>query len=404
VERSKKELNMSHSISDQFKLPENISAGRIALIAGGAGLALSALGFFIDVKQFYHSYLAAFVFWTTIGLGGLFFTMLHHLTGATWSVVLRRFAESIMVALPFLVIFFLPIIPGLHDLYHWTHKEAVAADHILQQKTPWLNVPFFLIRVLIYFGIWFLLARTLHGYSLKQDEDTGTDLPDKMRKLSAPGMLLFALTLTYAAFDWLMSLNPHWYSTIFGVYIFTGSLLGGLAFILLSALYLRGKGVLENAITIEHYHDLAKLLFAFTVFWAYISFSQYMLIWYGNIPEETEFFLQRWEGSWKIISLVIVFGHFALPFLILATRAAKRNLNLLRVMGIWFLIIHWVDIYWVVMPNLHEEGFSLSWMDLTTMVGIGGLFVWFFWKQFAQHATVPLKDPKLEKSIQFTNA
>lgn len=395
---------MSRSMSEQFKLPENVSPGRIALIVGGTGLVLSALGLFVDAKQFYYSYLAAFVFWTTIGLGGLFFTMLHHLTGATWSVVLRRFSESIMVALPVLVIFFLPIIPGLHDLYHWTHEEAVAADHILQGKSPWLNVPFFLIRVLVYFGIWFLMARTLRGYSLKQDEGNRTDLPDKMRKFSAPGMLLFALTLTYAAFDWLMSLNPHWYSTIFGVYVFTGSLLSGLAFILLSALYLRGKGVLENAITIEHYHDLGKLLFAFTVFWAYISFSQYMLIWYGNIPEETEFFLQRWEGSWKVISLVIVFGHFALPFLILATRAAKRNLKLMRVMGIWFLVIHWIDIHWVVMPTLHEEGFSPSWMDLTTIVGIGGLFVWFFWKQFAQHATVPFKDPKLEKSIQFTNA
>ncbi|MFQ5631243.1 MAG: hypothetical protein ACE5I1_20925, partial [bacterium] len=315
---------MSSSTTEQFKLPENISIGKIALIAGGAGLALSALGLFIDAKQFYHSYLTAFFFWVTIGLGGLFFTMLHHLTGATWSVVLRRFAESIMVALPVMVILFLPIIPGLHDLYHWTHEEAVATDHILQQKAPYLNIPFFLIRVLVYFGVWFLMARTLRGYSLKQDADTQVDFNDKMRKFSAPGMLLFALTLTYAAFDWLMSLNPHWYSTIFGVYIFTGSLLDVLAFILLSALYLRGKGILQNVITIEHYHDLGKLLFAFKVFWAYISFSQYMLIWYGNIPEETEFFLQRWEGSWKIVSLIIVFCHFALPFLILATRAAKR--------------------------------------------------------------------------------
>jgi hypothetical protein len=381
-----------------------MTPGRIALIVGGVGLAFSAAGFFLDAKQFYHSYLTAFVFWVTVGLGGLFFTMLHHLTGATWSVVLRRFSESLMVGLPLMVILFLPLIAGLHDLYHWTHEEAVAADHILQQKEPWLNVPFFLVRILVYFGVWFLLAGMLQKYSLRQDEGSDPGLTDKMRRLSAPGMILFALTLTYAAFDWLMSLNPHWYSTIFGVYIFSGSLLAGLAFILLSALNLRSKGILRDVITIEHYHDLGKLLFAFTVFWAYIAFSQYMLIWYGNIPEETEFFLDRWTGSWKYVSLVIVFGHFALPFLILATRAAKRNLTLLRVMGFWYLIIHWVDIYWIVMPSLHAEGFSASWMDLTTMAGIGGLFVWYFWKRLASHATVLLNDPNLENSIRFTNA
>ncbi|MCA9740465.1 hypothetical protein KC734_02940 [candidate division KSB1 bacterium] len=394
----------SSSLAEQFKLPESLKPGKIALIFGGAGLLLSAVGFFLDAKQFYHSYLAAFVFWTTIALGGLFFTMLHHLTGATWSVVLRRFSEAIMVILPVLAILFLPIIPGMHDLYHWTHEEAVAADHILQQKEPYLNIPFFLIRAVFYFGVWFLLARTLKKYSTQQDNAPEPSLTDKMRRFSAPGMLLFAVTLTYAAFDWLMSLNPHWYSTIFGVYIFSGSLLSVLAFILLAALYLRGKDVLQSVITLEHYHDLGKLLFGFTVFWAYIAFSQYMLIWYGNIPEETEFFLQRWEGSWKYVSMVIVFFHFALPFLILVTRAAKRNLALMKVMGFWFLIIHYVDIHWIVMPTLHTEGFSLSWIDFTTLIGIGGLFVWYFWKQFAQQATVPINDPKLQSSIQFTNA
>ncbi|MCB9511516.1 MAG: hypothetical protein H6695_15110 [Deferribacteres bacterium] len=394
----------SSSLAEQFKLPESLKPGKIALIVGGAGLLLSAVGFFVDAKQFYHSYLAAFVFWTTIALGGLFFTMLHHLTGATWSVVLRRFSEAIMVILPVLAILFLPIIPGMHDLYHWTHEEAVAADHILQQKEPYLNIPFFLIRAVFYFGVWFLLARTLKKYSTQQDNAPEPSLTDKMRRFSAPGMLLFAVTLTYAAFDWLMSLNPHWYSTIFGVYIFSGSLLSVLAFILLAALYLRGKDVLQSVITLEHYHDLGKLLFGFTVFWAYIAFSQYMLIWYGNIPEETEFFLQRWEGSWKYVSMVIVFFHFALPFLILVTRAAKRNLALMKVMGFWFLIIHYVDIHWIVMPTLHTEGFSLSWIDFTTLIGIGGLFVWYFWKQFAQQATVPINDPKLQSSIQFTNA
>lgn len=394
---------MNRAASDGFKIEVSQTPARLALFIGGGGLALSAAGFFIDAQQFYFSYLTAFAYWVTVGLGGLFFCMLHHLTGATWSVVLRRFAESVMVVLPVLAILFLPLIPGLHDLYHWTHSDAVAQDHLLQKKTPWLNTPFFLIRTVLYFGVWFVLVRMLYKYSSEQDTSGARTLVEKMRRISAPGMLLFALTLTYASFDWLMSLNPHWYSTIFGVYIFSGSLLAVLAFILVAALHLRRKSILHQAITIEHYHDLGKLLFAFTVFWAYIAFSQYMLIWYANIPEETQFYLHRWVGSWKAVSMVIVFGHFALPFLLLMTRSAKRNLPLLHVMGYWFLVIHYIDIYWIVMPTLHKDGASFSWMDVTTSAGIGGLFVWYFWTKLSAQAAVPLKDPKLNASIQFTN-
>lgn len=388
---------------DTFRITEAGNLGKFALIAGVAGLAISATGYFTDSKQFFYSYLTAFAFWATIGLGGLFFTMLHHLTSATWSVVLRRMTETVMATLPILIILFLPVVFGMHDLYHWTHKDVVEHDAVLKSKEAYLNMPFFFIRTALYFVVWVLLSRTLYSSSLNEDQASSPDLTMKMKRVSAPGMVLFGLTLTFASFDWLMSLDPHWYSTIFGVYVFSGTVLAILSFITLLALYLRNQEILEDVITVEHYHDLGKLLFAFTVFWAYIAFSQFMLIWYANIPEETLFFDHRWHGTWKIVSMIILFGHFVVPFVVLLTRAAKRNLFILKMMGIWLLLMHWVDIYWLVMPNLHKEGAVVSWMDLTTMIGVGGLFIWLFWNRFVSQPIVPVKDPKFAASVQFEN-
>lgn len=397
-----------------FMITDKGSFGNRALIIGALGLLASAFGYFTDPGQFFYSYLTAFVFWVSLGLGALFFTMLHHLTSATWSVALRRVSESAMLVLPMMIVFFIPIAFGLHDLFSWSHEDLVATDHLLQLKEPYLNVTFFLIRTGIYFTVWFFLTRTLYRLSLKQDSSPSDSLYTRMRQVSAPGMVLFALTLTFAAFDWLMSLSPHWYSTIFGVYVFVGSLLAALAFMTLLALYLRSNGIMADKITVEHYHDLGKLLFAFMVFWAYIAFSQYFLIWYGNIPEETLWFHQRWEGSWKVVTLMIVFGHFCLPFLALITRAAKRNLKFLGVVAVWMLFIHWVDLYWIIMPNMGvhqaagaavvEPGYHLSWMDLTTMVGIGGIFLWMFWGRFTAQPIAPINDRNLEASFNFMNS
>jgi hypothetical protein len=388
--------------TETFKLTEPGAFGRNALIAGILGLALSAAGYFVDSKQFFHSYLVAFAFWTSIGLGGLFFTLLNHLVGAEWSIVLRRISETIMVALPIMLFFFIPVVLGFHDLYHWSHKDVVDADPILKAKAGYLNEPFFIIRTVVYFAIWFVFGRTLYRMSIKQD---GGDQSNngRMRQISAPGMILFAFTCTYAAFDWLMSLQPHWFSTIFGVWYFAAGLLASLAFINLFAQVLRRNGVLGEQITVEHYHDLGKLKFAFTIFWAYIAFSQFFLIWYANIPEETIFYLHRWEGSWQYVSLLLIFGHLILPFLWLIPRATKRNLPAMAIIGVWLLLMHWVDLYWNVFPNLHEHGFKLSWMDATTMIGIGGIFLWFMWLRLSANALIPVKDPKLDKSLHFAN-
>jgi hypothetical protein len=385
---------------DSFKIAQDSNFGKRALVVGIIGLVLGLAGFFIDRGHFFHSYLIAFVFWLSLARGGLFFTMLHHLIGATWSVVLRRFSENIMSTFIFLAIFIIPILLGIGELYRWSHADLVAGDELLIGKTPYLNIPFFIIRAIIYFMVWVLLARSLYRLSIAQDRENAEGGPAGMKRISAPGMVLFAITLTFAAFDWLMSLNASWYSTAFGVYIFAGSVLSALAFITLTAIYLRGKGLLTDVITFEHYHDLGKLLFTFVVFWGYIAFAQYFLIWYGNIPEETQWFRNRWGGWWQFITLLIVFGHFVLPFVVLISRGAKRSLPVLTVMGFWLLFIHWVDLYWVVMPAHPEHAISALWIDVALMAGIGGMFLWFFWRRMTSAALVPIKDPGLEASIR----
>ncbi len=379
--------------------------GRFDIFAGVGGalfLIISLWGLMNNQAQFYHSLLVSFAFWTSVGLGGLFFVMLHHLTGARWSAPVRRLAENFAATLPYLAIIFLAIYLGRHELYHWTHAEAVAEDHLLQWKLPYLNDWFFLVRGIGYFAVWYFLTRLLTKYSRQQDSASPVELIARMRKTSAPGMIVFALTSTFAAFDWLMSLDPHWYSTIFGVYFFAGCAVAIMCALTLTAIFLRKNKVLTDCIGVEHYHDLGRLTFAFTIFWAYMAFSQYFLIWYANIPEETIWFLHRWEGSWKTISLLLVFGHFIVPFFIMITRGAKRNYSMLMIMSVWLLIIHYVDIFWIVMPGLHKEGFSYSWLDFTTLAGVGGIFLAVFWRRLSRSPLVPLHDPKFQESKELT--
>lgn len=388
-----------------YRLTDSGSIGKIALIIGIAGLLLTSIGFFGDEelqKQMYFSYLTNFFYWMTIALGGMFFTMLHHLMNSTWSVVFRRIAECIMVTIPLMAVLFVPILFGMHDLFHWTHEDVVASDAILQGKTAFLNVTFFVIRAVVYFSIWGYIGWKLHKTSLYQDLGFQEGQVVTMRRVSAPGMILFALTLSFASYDWVMSLNPHWFSTVFGIYIFGGSTLAILAFLTIVNMYLVNKGVFKNIVTVEHFHDLGRLMLTFTIFWAYIAFSQYFLIWYANIPEETFWFLDRWVGSWKYVSVFIAFA-FTIPFLTMMFRATKRSNLVMILVSVYLLIFHWVDMYWLISPNLHENGVVLSWLDLTSFLGIGGLFFWFFWKRFSSNALVPVGDPRLEESINIVH-
>ncbi|MBD3377187.1 hypothetical protein GF406_19310 [candidate division KSB1 bacterium] len=385
-----------------FARPETGALSRISLIIGAVFLALSVIGFFVDKNQFFFSYQVAFTFWLSIGLGGLFLTLLHHVFGATWSIVLRRIMETIMSVLPWMVLFFLPMLLGLHELFHWTHSDAVAHDPLLQQKQPYLNVPFFIIRAVIYFSVWIYLARWFYKKSVDQDKEYDHKQAHRLRQVAAPAIILFALTLTFAAFDWMMSLDPHWYSTIYGVYYFAGSTLATISILIIFTRTIQAKGGMKNVLNLDHYHDMGKMLFTFVVFWAYIAFSQYFLIWYANIPEETLYYFHRWEGNWKTISLIIVFGKFVIPFLILITRSSKRNLTFLTTISLWLLLMQWLDLYWMIMPTLHPHSTHFSWLDVTTLLGIGGVFVGLFFNKVQKQEIVPVNDPKLPQSLEFT--
>ncbi len=374
------------------------------LVMAVVGLGLSALGFFTDKAQFSHSYLTGFMFTLSIALGCLFFVLVKHLARAGWNVVTRRIAEVAAVCIPVMGILFIPVLLGNHELFHWTHHDAVEHDALLQHKEGYLNLGFFIARAVGYFLIWSLSAIWFYRKSVEQDESHDPHVTVGLQRRAAPLMILFALSLTFMAFDWLMSLDPHWFSTIFGVYMFAGCALCAFAFVTLAAMTLRRNGQLEGTIRVDHYQDLGRLMFAFTVFWAYIGFSQFFLIWYGNVPEETLWFLHRAEGSWKNWSALLGVGRFLVPFALLMSRYVKRRPVMVAAIAVWVLCMHYVDMYWLVMPNLHHDGVHLHWMDLTCVMGTLGVFLSVFVRRFAAKALVPVGDPRLKESLALHHA
>ena len=371
----------------------------LAPIAAG-GWAACAVALRLDPTRFHASYLVAYAFFLTLALGALFFVMLQHLTGAAWSVTMRRMAENVMVLIPLGALLFLPIAFGLPSLYEWARPEAVAADPILQGKAAFLNSRFFLLRTAFYFALWSLWAWKLYRNSVR---GTGLRACQSSQRWSAPGMIMLTVTVAMASFDWLMSLDPHWYSTMFGVYVYSGAALAFIAALILILLAFRSADVLRYSVNHEHYHDLGKWLFALTVFWAYIAFSQYMLIWYANLPEETAWFRDRLVGSWRGVSMLLVVGHFLVPFFVLISRAAKRKLGLLAAAAAWVLFMQYTDLYWIAMPIFSKSGVTPHWIDLAALAAVGGTFALAFWWRLRAHPLAPVDDIRFEKALEFTN-
>jgi hypothetical protein len=384
---------------------EGYPAFRIAVILGLSGILLSGiLGVALEdgADRFLGSWLVSLTFWLSLSLGALFFVMLQHVTRSGWSVVVRRLAESVMSPFPLLAIALIPILAGLSHLYGWAH-HGDEAHHLEGAKAGWLSPGFFTLRLVFYFVIWVLLSGRLASLSAKQDETGDPALTKSMATLSAPGLLLFAFTIIFAAFDLMMSMDPHWYSTMFGVYYFAGAAVGIFALLPIMAMLTQRSGRLTRAIHDEHYHDLGKQLFGYVVFWAYIAFSQYMLMWYGDIPEETSWYLRRQQNGWEVLSLLLLFGHFVLPFVALMSRVPKRRPKVLAAMGVWILLMHWADLHWLVMPELHPEGFAFHLMDVACLVGLGGLFAAVVLKRLSGRSLIPEKDPRLAESLAFEN-
>jgi hypothetical protein len=374
--------------------------GAICALLGAAACAILGTG---NPKQFFFSWLVSFLFFLSLALGALFFVLIQYASQGGWSIVVRRIGETVFATVPAMAALFVPLLFGLNDLYSWSVPGAAEHDALLRWKAPFLNVPFFLIRAALYFGIWSFIALLYYRGSRGQDLTGDLKVSARLRRFAGPGIIVLALTQTFASVDWIMSLAPHWYSTMFGVYFFAGSFVAFIALLSVVAVAMRRAGLLDTVITAEHLQDIGKLLFAFTVFWTYIAFSQFFLIWYGNLPEETIWYRARMEGSWMTVSIFIMAGHFVVPFFYLMGRAVKRNGATLAVGGAWLLAMHYVDLYWQVMPTLHPDGLRPSALDVAALVAVGGCFVaaasWLMRRQ----ALVPMRDPRLAESLAFEN-
>lgn len=395
---------MSHkpTITDSLEFPAESRVPRAAFGLGIAGLIVSLLGYFMNADQFFFSYLVSFTFFTGIALSSLIMIMLHHITRSSWGVVVRRIPEVFASNIWIWAIFFIPVLLGMHNLYHWTHEDVVAADKILKGKLAYLNTPFFLIRQFIYFGIWGFFGYKLYKASTDLDKTGDWGITTYMRKLSAPGILIFALSVAFAGFDWLMSLDPHWFSTMFGVYFFAINFQAFWPVMILTVFFLQSRGLLQNTIQKVHIYDLGAWFFAFTVFYAYIAFSQFLLIYYANLPEETLWFYHRMEHGWEYIAYGLLIFRFALPFIVLLNREAKHNRTVLGVVSAIVLIMHFLEIYWISMPAMHTEeaaGLHFSWIDIATFLGLGGIFFGLFFNRLGKGSMVPLNDPKMDDCL-----
>jgi hypothetical protein len=394
-------------------LVERFHGGRRLMLGAGAvgvlGLAITAVGLFVDARQALFSYLVAFAYWVGIAVAGLILLAILHAARARWMVVLRRPVEWVVMSLPVMVLLALPVYLGVKELFVWSWPEETLAGllgseglHHLHKKHAYLNIPFFAIRGLLYFALFLGVGELLLRWSFKQDEVGGHELLGKQRWLSPAALPFLALGMTFAGFDWLMTLTPLWQSTIFGVYYFAGSFLSAIAVVTLASLASRKDKDLHGAhMTLHHFHNLGKLLLAFTSFWAYIGFSQFMLVWVGNLPEETPYYVVRMQTPWASVSTFLVIGHFVLPFVVLLSRTAKLKLPLLGAAAGWILLVHFVDLHWLVMPALHDAGPNFSVFDLTAWLGVGGVAVAFAVFRLRGRFAVPVQDPYLPDSLRY---
>jgi hypothetical protein len=388
-------------------IPPGHSWNRIPIVSAGCallGAVVCAVLGAANPKQFYFSWLVSFLFFLSLVIGALFFVLIQYASQGGWGIVVRRIGETVFATLPVMAALFLPVLLGLHDLFSWSAPGAAERDALLRWKAPFLNVPFFLIRAALYFGIWSFIALLYYRGSRAQDATGDPGVTARLRRLAGPAIIVLALTQTFASIDWIVSLTPHWYSTMFGVYFFAGAFVGFIALLSVVAPAMRRAGLLDTVITAEHLHDIGKFLFAFTAFWAYIAFSQFLLVWYANLPEETIWYRARLQGSWKAVSLLLMAGHFGIPFFYLMGRDVKRKGWTLALGGAWVLAMHFVDLYWQVMPTLHPEGVRPSVMDVAALLAVGGCFVGAAGWLMRRQALVPLRDPRLAESLAFENA
>ncbi|MCI0330442.1 MAG: hypothetical protein L0196_05755 [candidate division Zixibacteria bacterium] len=369
---------------------------------GAVGIIAFLAGLRVDAPRAWSAWLLGYAFFLFWGLCGLFFTALHHATGAMWSTVVRRISEGMASYLPVAAVLFLVLLMGSGKLYAWAHPETAHIEPPLGTgKLGYLNIVFFSVRNLILLGIWVLFALILIKNSLKQDETGDARLSQKSAKLSVVFFPVFGITFTLAVFDTIMSLEPHWYSTIFGVYCFAGLFQSGMAFLAILAIWLKRRGALEGIFNANHLQDIGNFMFAFAVFSAYIGFSQYMLIWYGNMPEETFYLIKRKVWPWGYIFLSVVFLRFFIPFFMLMGRDGKRSEKVMLTAAAIIILGEFLDLYLLIGPVISPQKPVFGWMELGTFLGFAGVFGWTVFRFLGKHSVLAHRDPHLLASVNW---
>ncbi len=380
-------------------VPELAGLRRVALWAAVSGVLATLAGALFDPTQFFRSYLMAWVYWGGVALGCLGLLMVYHLTGGGWGVAIRRLLEAAAGTLPAAAVLFVPLLFGLGALYAWTDRAAVLADHVLSQKAAYLNVPFFIARTALYFVVWLALAHFLDRWSRRQDETAEAWPGERMKRLSGGGLVVYGLAMTFAAFDWIMSLEPHWFSTIFGMIFIADSALGALAFVLVISYLLARGGAFGRVLAPPILNDLGNLLLAFVMVYAYVSFSQLLIIWSANLPEEITWYLHRVEGGWQLLANALAIFYFAVPFMVLLSRGNKRQPRRLALIAGGVLAARLLSVFFLIGPAFYRRGLGAHWLDVAALVGLGGVWVALFVWRLSSRPLLAQGDPELAPAL-----
>jgi hypothetical protein len=372
----------------------------MALAVGALFFALFVFGLLVDRTQFFHAYLVGFIFWIGITLGSMALLMLQYLTGGAWGLIIRRVLEAASRTLPLMLILFIPVLLRLNQIYSWTNRAEMDQVPALREKAAhYLNPAFFTIRAAIYFAIWLLMMWLLNSWSLKHDRTADRRFAKRLQMISGPGLGLLIITITFASIDWVMSLDPAWSSTIFGLIFVASWSLSALAFAILVMSWLARREPMNAVVRTSHFHDWGNLLMALVMLWMYFAFSQYLIIWSANLPEETTWYVARKHDGWGIIALGTVILQFAFPFLTLLSRAAKKSPQKLGQLALLILIMRVLDVIWLIEPTFNREHFHLSWMDIVAPIAMGGIWIAVFAWQLQRRSLIPINDLQLEQAL-----
>lgn len=390
---------MTPTHPDRFDLGNDFRRWhRAALGTGIILLAVAIAGAFFNPDDFFHGYLLGYLFWIGLTLGSMAFLMLQYLTGGAWGLVIRRTLEAATRTLPLLALLFVPLAFGLTHLYDWARPDIVQHSRVLLHRSPYMNVPFFLIRAAVYFAIWIAFSYFLNRWSLEQDRQPGNQ-PRRLAALSAPGLIVYTFTITFASVDWAESLQTDWYSTMWGFLFVAGEGLTALSFVIIAMAILSRRGPMSRVLKPDHFHDLGKLLLMMVMIWAYFSFSQLLIVWSGNLTDEIPWYLPRFKTSWGWVGVALIVAQFLIPFLLLLNRPLKRNAWLLSAVVALILIMRYMDLVWIVLPGYYKNGFRLHWLDIVTPIALGGIWLAAFLYQLPKRPLLPVNAPELEEAL-----